>query len=39
MSEQAPKCTCGYQSESRADFEQHVLASMHDDQDHFETRQ
>jgi hypothetical protein len=38
MSEKRPVCTCGYQSASRADFEQHVLASMHSDEDHFETR-
>jgi hypothetical protein len=31
-------CTCGYNADSRADFEQHVLASMHTDEDHFETR-
>lgn len=38
MSEKRPVCTCGYQSASRQDFEQHVLASMHSDEGHFETR-
>lgn len=32
------KCTCGYWPEGRNDFEQHVLASMHSDEDHFELR-
>ena len=31
-------CTCGYEAPDRCDFEQHVLASMHSDEDHFETR-
>lgn len=32
------KCTCGYEATDQRDFDQHVLASMHTDEDHFETR-
>jgi len=32
------RCTCGYDAADENDFDQHVLASMHDDEDHFETR-
>lgn len=31
-------CTCGYEAADQNDFDQHVLASMQSDEDHFEVR-
>lgn len=32
------RCTCGYEATSRHDFDEHVVAMMHDNEDHFEAR-
>lgn len=33
-----PACVCGYDGSSWADVDQHILASMHSDEDHARAR-
>lgn len=37
-SDRGIRCICGYDAEDRNDLEQHILASMHSDEDHAEAR-
>jgi hypothetical protein len=38
MSKAGVACVCGYDASDRNDLDQHILASMHSDEDHAEAR-